>query len=194
MHRNVIDSHRVVWKRLIEVASVEQTATGHHGVVVAVADQQFALFQLSLGGARLQGGEDAWHILTGAGGRGIELALVRHQQGVDVVAVAIDESRQEGLALEVDDPCGRRPARQAPIPGPGEHNPAVLHAQRLDIARTLSGHGEDRAVDVEPLQGPGRQRQKRYQAGGEGSCAERNGFHGDVVFVRCWSRGCCAAP
>ena len=143
MHRDMIDSHRVAWKRLIEVASVEQTTTGHHRVVVAVADQQFALLQSSLGGARLQGGEDARHILPGAGGRRVKLALVGHQQGVDVMAVAIDESGQQGLALEVDDPCARRPERQAPIPGPGEYDPAVLHAQRLDIARTLPDHGEN---------------------------------------------------
>ena len=143
MHRDVIDPHRVIGKRLVEVASVEQTATGHHRVVVAVADQQFALLQLSLGGAGLQGGEDARHILPGAGGRRVKLALVGHQQGVDVMAVAIDESGQQGLALEVDDPCARRPERQAPIPGAGEYDPAVLHAQRLDIVRTLPDHGEN---------------------------------------------------
>ena len=74
MHGHMVDAHRVVRERRVEVIAVEQTPVGHDGVVVAVAHDHFALGDLALGGELLELGDDTVDVLPGPDGGAYSLA------------------------------------------------------------------------------------------------------------------------
>ncbi len=182
VHGDVVDADGVVWEGGVEVAAVEEAAVGHDGVVVAVAGDELAFGDGAVGGELFEGGDDGGDVLGWAGGRWVELALIGDGEGADVVAVAVDEAWEEGLAGEVDD--GGVGALE--VGGAGEiagvGDEALGDGDGFDGGRGGAGHGEDGAVVVDDVgemgggrRGGGRSgggRGGRFAGSEEGACRE----------------------
>ena len=158
VHRHVVDAHRVVGERLVQVVAVEETAIRHDGVVVAVARDHLALRDLVLLDEPPDLGDDAVHVLARPGRRRVQLDLPGHRQRVDVVAVGVEEARQQRLAAEVHD------LRRRALVGlldvglcPDREDLPVLDGQRLRGGLSVVD-GDDVAARVDGVGRPTRRR------------------------------------
>ena len=153
VHGHVVDTYRIVRKCGIEIIAVKQTSGRHHGIVIAVTDDQFAFRNLPGGCEGLQAGDDAVDILARAGRRRIQHGLIGHGQRVVVVGVSVDETGQQGTALQVD--LARVLAGQ--LVGLGlaadEADFAVFDRERLHILGLITGHGQDIASGIDRIGG-----------------------------------------
>ena len=160
------DDHGVVGEGGIEVVAVEEPALRHDIFVVAVGLDDLA-FRGPVRVAILdEFGHDAWDILAGAGGRGVEVDLVGHGQRADVVAVGVEEAGEQGLARQVDHSRGGALMGflEISLKADGE-DLAVLHGQGLGAGLGVVD-GDDRAAVVD---GVG-DLSLRYAGGEEGYC------------------------
>ena len=158
VHRHMPDHHRIVRKRLVQVVAVQQPPAGHYGVVVAVGEDQLALRDFPVIAKLDQRGHQARHIRGGPGRRRVHVGLVGDGEGLNVVAVRIDESRQQRMALQIDQ--FRRSALVGRLDAGARadrEDLAVLHRECLGVGLPVID-GDDVAAEVDNVRDVGARR------------------------------------
>jgi hypothetical protein len=165
----VADQDRIVRKRLVEIVAVQQPAVRHGVVVVAVGHDRLALRHVRVVPQPGNGRDDRLHVLAGTGGRRVDVGLLGDGERRDVVAVRVQEPRQQRLAREVDD-VGRGTAVGLFDLGTAakRHDLAAGHRQRLG-RRLLVVDGDDVTAEIERVRrllrrGSWRRRARRLAA------------------------------
>ncbi len=147
MHRNVNDRDRIVGKYSVECVARQRLPLGHQVFVVAVAEEQVARLET----ARLRGGlkrrDDLVGILRGTHRGSGHIDAFRKRQRIDEVAVRIDESGHERLALEITK-LRARPALgfHHRVLLPDHHDLAVLDSHCLSGRRALANRDDGSAI------------------------------------------------
>ena len=124
---------------------------GHHAVVVAVTLNQRPLRDLVVSGELLQRCDDAGRILSRPGRRRVQIGLVRDGQRIDVVAVSIEKSGKQRLAVKIHDSRGGAfVGLFDALTIADSRDPAVHDSQRFR-RRLRVVHRDDVATNIEGL-------------------------------------------
>ena len=155
VHRHVAHKNGVIGKRLVEMIPRELVARGHDVLVIAIGLDDHARRYLFRVAKLHQFGDDAVWILARPGGRRIHVDLVGDAERTEIMAVPVDEARQQRASPKVDDLRLAALVIVLDAPAAAHRKDAAVADRHRLRARLALVHRDDGPADIDGVRSVG---------------------------------------